>query len=368
MNGSVNRTESSNILLYLPRGPYLPSSEDDESTIGVIRSHVSCPIVQINYRWDRKENFPTPVHDVLAGYDWALENLLPKRSISRLGRSSHVGRIAVCGEFMGGGLATALALTECRVGEPGIVAAAVNNPLLDWVSLNETTASSTRLTRKRDPQSSSIIEVQKLLLLRKEIFKRPVDYFDQFASPILFFRSAGADVPRGPVASFQNDMEHLSAVEREDFVRAHGAADRMNSLEGYSEDVDKSQKPPRKASKRFPSKSLGLKLPSFHITTGSMSPFDSQATELTTLLRQSIARQSKHAASNAREFGRKILLEGEEDEDFGDEQAATRALQQAEAEEKASFATTEGSSLWDSTPDGKERVLEVANWLGEHLR
>lgn len=368
MTSSSNHDLSPTILVYLPRGSDLFDVESDGSTLNVFRSHVHSHIVQVNYRLSREHKFPTPVHDVLAGYDWILENLLPKRSITRPRRSDHVGRVAVCGELIGGGLATALALTECRLGELGIIAAAVNNPLVDWVSLDDAPLARSKYSTRGTLQVPSLAETNEFLSLRKELFKRPGAYFDPFASPILFFRSAGANVPPPPLASYEDNMEHLSVIEREEFFRQYGAdGDSKHSVDTSEEDAT-SEKPPRKASKRFPSKSLGLRLPSFHITAGSMSPLTTQAAELTNLLRQSIARQSKHASSNPHDFGRKVLLEGEEDDEMDDDQLMKRNLHQAEAEEKAMFTTEEGLGLWDSTTEGKARVLRMAHWLNDRLR
>lgn len=202
-----------------------------------------------------------------------------------------------------------------------------------------------------------------VLSLRAQLFKRPADYFDPFASPTLFFRAAGVEVPAGRTFVPADDMEHLSILEHEDFLREEGIAGRFAASLEFDQSNGGAEKPQRKASKRFPSKTLGLRLPSFRVSTGLASPLGIQATEFTTLLRQSIIRQSKHAASNAHEFGRKVLLDDEEDDGIDAEQLYTRDLERAEANEKAQKPTYEGLGLWDSSPDGKARVLGAAEWL-----
>lgn len=94
----------------------------------MLRETAAATIARINYRASSEFQFPTPFHDVLFGWDWIRENLL----LDKFDRS-YLARLGVCGELIGGSLATMLALTECRIGESRIAAAAVNNPIADWV-------------------------------------------------------------------------------------------------------------------------------------------------------------------------------------------------------------------------------------------
>ena len=128
--------ERSTVLIYLPRGPLLHDSIHSASTVSLLNRALPYPVVQLNYRCGRNNQYPGPIHDVLAGYDWIKTHLLPQRHVARAGRSERVGQVAVCGELIGGGLATMLAVTECQIGRPGIRAAAVNNPVLDWVDID----------------------------------------------------------------------------------------------------------------------------------------------------------------------------------------------------------------------------------------
>ena len=299
-----------------------------------------------------------------------VQNLLPKRAITRAGRSEHVGKMGVCGEFLGGGLATALSLTECRSGQPGITCAAVNNPVVDWVSLDDVQNQMHQTTQAHmlsTETTGSGLELASLSRLRSQLFTKPEKYFDPFASPILFFRSAGTDVPPTPARFSLDDMEHLTLLEREKATQQELTLDcHVTGPPQESTIADESMPAKRKASRRFPSKALGVRLPPFYISAGLAPPLRDQASELTRVLRQSFARQSEHASPGATDFGRKILFD-EEEEDLDEDQERTRVLQNAEAEEKAQLNLHEGFGLWDDSTLGRARVLEVAKWLKDKL-
>ena len=351
-------------MIYLPRGPLWSNEEQEASIISQLGQHLpSHHIVRINYRLSPHHQYPTPVHDTLAGFDWILENILRKRAISRPGRADHVGRIGVCGELIGGGLASMLALTECRIGEPGVIAAAVNNPLVDWVSLDG----------MQQPDADATLEsdstVGRLLDLRHDLFSKPDRYFDPFASPMLLFRTSGTDVPPPPAEAVLDDMALLSLHERERYAKEYAttSADPKAVAEAI---IEASASPaiavPRKASRRFPSVSLNLRLPSFHISSGSLAPFNQQSEDFTHVIRQSIIRQARQTTTGS-SFGRKMLLDDEEDEFEDEREKEVKARQKADAEEKAQFRRHQGLGLWDGSKEGQARVRDVAKWLGEKM-
>lgn len=314
----------------MPRGPILHSEADDASNIAILRSTLSCHIVKINYRWAADNPFPSPIHDVSAGYDWIVENLLPKRAITRAGRTERAGRIAVCGELIGGQLATSLALTECKVGEAGVSAAIVNNPLTDWTELEE------------DPDDSMQgLTTKTLVKQRRALFKKNEHWFDAFASPALLFRSAGIEVPKDRSSLPFDDMNELAQLDREELFHEQLALRNMSSPGSSSSPAGEEQEriTKRKASRRFPSKALGLRLPSFRITTGEQSPLAGQAMELAHFMRQSLDRVSK-AGSHGHE---------------------TNENQPVQYVEKP------GTGLWDRTNTGRASMLESANWLARNL-
>ena len=48
-------------------------------------------------------------------------------------RRTSLRKLGVAGQLLGGSLASMLALTECRLGQSRVVAAALNNPIVDWL-------------------------------------------------------------------------------------------------------------------------------------------------------------------------------------------------------------------------------------------
>jgi acetyl esterase/lipase len=269
----------------------------------------------------------------MAGYDWIVSNLLPKRAFTRPGRSERVGRIVVCGELAGAQLATTLALTECRVGEPGVVAANVNMPIIDWTELDEMRDTST---------ASAGLSSNGLLKQRSALFRKPQDYYDSFSSPGLFFRSASSEVPGEIEASPADELVELASLERMDFFRE------QNTLENVTAQQDETQAihgirhelvKRRKASRRFPSKALRLRLPQFRISTGTESPLLDQSMELAHVLRQSFERQAKSG----------------------------ELTQEDMAGRYAQYVEKPGLGLWDSSKIGQASMLESARWMARAI-
>ncbi|KAB8073904.1 hypothetical protein BDV29DRAFT_174739 [Aspergillus leporis] len=127
---------------------------------------------------------PTPIHDTLARLDWVLQNLQPKR-------------LGIIGTHIGGSLAPMLALTAAQ----SINAVAALEPICDWTGLDEYCVRSTddcnAVSKKRGKErDSSPRDLVPLLKARERFFATPERYFDAFASPILFLRDPGMDVPR----------------------------------------------------------------------------------------------------------------------------------------------------------------------------
>jgi acetyl esterase/lipase len=266
------------VLISLPSGI---RQDDRDSTLSQMRDTIEVPIIRLNYRLSREHQYPTPIHDVLAGYDWVRENLLLRRSISRPGRPDHVGKL------IGGGLAAMLALTECRTGRPGVVAAALRDPAVDWPGLDDADDGADDMTST-------------LLGLRKQLFRKPEQYFDPFASPMLFLRSAGRDVPTEP--ALMDEMAELTLLNRQETARELGFSPPPEAA-----------KPIRKTANRYPSPSLGLTLPNFYISATQGLGLGSQAEELARRIKQAHRRQVANGV-----FGVKALTD-EELEEMGEE-------------------------------------------------
>ncbi|KAF7173571.1 hypothetical protein CNMCM5623_005782 [Aspergillus felis] len=211
-----------NVIIRLPPGPLFQQeaehggSQDDRCS-EALASVASSTVITINYRLgaisstdlasesvlseDEEERclstvkkevfyrYPTPVHDTLAGFDWVQQNLQP-------------ARLGVIGTHVGGSLALMLALTEAQ----SVHAVAALEPICDWAGLDEhclteeppahegnTASKRTRGAGSRVPAAQDLVP---LLEAREKFFTTPERYFDAFASPVLFLRSAGKDVPR----------------------------------------------------------------------------------------------------------------------------------------------------------------------------
>ncbi|KAI7572827.1 hypothetical protein KC343_g354 [Hortaea werneckii] len=251
-----------------------------------------------------------------------------------------------------------LAVTECRIGEAGVVAAALDNPIVDWVGIDD----------GKEPHLASEEMEDLLLATRNKLFKRPGHYFDSFASPVLFFRSPGKETPKFSASGPLDDLEHLAYLEREDFFRQQLALsaipNRFSDAEtqGEEEDSDPGKtRSPRKTSKRYPSPSLGLKLPPFHISSGSLPPLSEQADELAQLLRKSFLRTAQTS-----DFGRKVLLP-EEIAKLSDEEKLERQALVAEAYEMVELVQGGGEGLWGCDGNGEDGLRGAVAWLRERL-
>jgi pimeloyl-ACP methyl ester carboxylesterase len=157
--------------------------------------------------------YPSPVHDTLAGLDWVLQTLRPEQ-------------LFVFGSNIGGSLATMLSLTESQ----HIHGVAAHEPVCDWTGLDdyctigseiligsgstigddrsevimpegdESQPSPAQPAQTKQPskhrKKAAPFDLAPLLNTRKYLFETPSKYFDSFASPMLFLRSAGKDVPK----------------------------------------------------------------------------------------------------------------------------------------------------------------------------
>lgn len=370
--------------------------EEQERVISILRESSGATVARINYRASLSNQFPTPCHDVLAGYDWIRENLLRDEF-----KRPYIARLGVCGELVGASLATMLALTETRLGESRIGAAAINNPIVDWVFPDdlpfvspselpepvvadetalpadehlggskvgggdlEEVSRPARRRQKRAPKlppktawqlhdDNQILPALTLTAQRDVLFRRPEDCFDSFASPIHFFRSPQAQLifpeqenvlpPEQPDESL--DMEtrmHLSHYASFDggIKEAAAVLPTLARCRSYA--------------RNYPSAGTKLAMPVWKILTGSRSPLSDQATELTKVIRRSIARHTlKSQTGRARWHD---ALEREKYEEF--------------ALEKVHLTMNSGIGLWTrqyDNPQWKASVEEVGSWMKQSL-
>ncbi|APA08668.1 hypothetical protein sscle_04g034380 [Sclerotinia sclerotiorum 1980 UF-70] len=190
----------------------------------------SYPVFSIPYRWSYKPSisfrnqkshpFPIPLHDTLQAYSWLLNRYLPYlllggRTLDADFLPDHAPAIQrpllIYGSYLGGTLATSLALTESHNSPllpARIHSLIVHNGIFDWTPISttpdpsifpsESSSSSPSygqlLTSELYTQSPWTIKT--LHALKTRLFPSPSQTFDPFASPILFFRNPGIQVPQ----------------------------------------------------------------------------------------------------------------------------------------------------------------------------
>jgi acetyl esterase/lipase len=391
---------ASPVILYLPSGSLIPEHEEaEERLINALAESSGSTVARINYRCSTRNPWPTPLHDVLLGYDWALENLLHSQS--------NLARLGVCGELLGASLATSLALTECQLGRSRIGAAAVNNPIADWVfpddlpisepsqlpepaapeetafpadqdlmawwTEQEKTASeptgvkSTKRKKRTAKQpappawvansDNSILPTLTLSGERDVLFANSEHYFDRFASPIHFFRS-----PHGKLIYPQEDDIFASItsspspppldpydIETQLDIKHH---------ESYAASEQVLDVPTlvrcRAYARKYPPSTSSLDLPQWYITTGSQSPLSDQASELAKMIKRSIARQSLRSKTARVHW----------------QDPAEKKKYEAQADLRVHLSKQAGVGLW-SMPDSpglEQQVAELGVWMKERLK
>ena len=222
-------------------------------------------------------------------------------------------KIGVCGELVGGGLATMLALTEgvgkpAEIGFPGISALAVGNPILDWTALTQT---------DRNAQNDLIdlgVSANNLLTTRQVYFPKPEMYFDPFASPLLFFRTPASEIPNDAPAP--NEHELLKA----------GTEDENSLLQTVKK---------RRSARKYPPAGSDLILPWTKVEVGKECVLKDQGVDLVDMMRKS------HRRSEA-----EWTAEG-----------TNPVKREFEVMERG------GLGLWD-----EKHALEIGQWFGEILR
>jgi hypothetical protein len=113
----------------------------------------------------------------------------------------------------------------------------------------------------------------------------------------------------------------------------------------------------RKASRRYPSPALKLRLPPFHISTGAKGDaiLHGQNVEFARLLRKSDERLKRVVVEE----------EGEDDDGGGgNDGGGQRGFEQLFNNGMVEFAPSRaGLGLWDAGQEGRARLFEAAQWL-----
>lgn len=296
---------------------------------------------------------------MLAGYDWVLKHLVNDRPAQDgAWPPEDPPRVGVYGELVGGGLAAMLALTESHIGRNGITAAAVANPIVDWTFPDTTSnqqlehdeaeyVDQDMIGRRKKRSKASImdswtafgkqepISADYLLSLRNRVFSKPEYYFDPFASPLLFFRTPGINVPPEDPPTPVLDSSSPSTEEEPATKR-------------------------RKAHRRFPPSGSGLRIPKMRVSVREESLLHDQGVALVNLMRRSIV---LHERPSKDRFSEPWIY---------DEEQVARAIDRAriEAEQRVRLFMESGRGILPtSSADGRaEEMMEVGGWFQDVLR
>ncbi|MCJ1402546.1 hypothetical protein MMC11_005766 [Xylographa trunciseda] len=346
------------ILVHLPRGPLdLPIPPPP---LAPLARAANATVVSLDYRLSASAQYPTPVHDVAAGYDWVVKHLVHGSAAHNGWQSpgTRLAPVAVCGELLGGSLAAMLALTECHAHKSGSIKALVlGAPVVDWTAMyavtsistaedtttpgdqQQATSDSTPITKpkpsKRKPPhadswlthaSNPLLSASTLLQARDALFAKPEHYHDPFASPLLFFRTASSDIPL---------PENILAA----YFASSAPAASADSPEATAAFLK-----PRRAHRRYPPLGSGLLLPRTRIDVGAGSVLRDQGVELAEAMRRSWMRYGGRGAGTGRG--------GSPEREDG----------QGEGEENVQLRVVEGEGLW-----GEEELVGVGRWVAETL-
>jgi len=296
-------------IIYLPRGPLLHTTYPPLSTLAL---SANATVVSIHYRLSADIPYPTAIHDVLAGCDWVQKHLVRYDvHLDSAYPSLTTMRVGVCGELIGGSLATMLALTECRPRDATLNAAAVGNPIADWTALFP--------APERSESADGRISEESLIHVREELFSKPEHYHDPFASPLLFFRTPSSSLPDpynqglpGPSLDLPPDPYALG------------------------EDVPTVPDRLRRSHRKYPPAGSALRLPHMRIEVGQQSGVRQQGEDLAERLLKSVKYW--------------------EEEAYG-------AVGKETLKAKVRLVKREGVGLW-----GEEELTDVGEWLGDVLR
>lgn len=273
----------------------------------------------IHYRWSPSSSlgpittlptphhWPTPLHDISFAYAHLTTTLAPPLPTRRA--------IYLLSSHLGAPLATSLALTESHPHRAFAVRGlAVHNGVYNWTMFladhpahrpARRRPPKTKRTRQRDggnpaaePDRYGCRAIREMEEMMPGLFAKTDNLFDPFASPSLFFRTAGLNIPSSFTASetFASQIDHLASAS-----------------ENPDPTPPETTTPPRRAALIFPPRDSTLKIPETHFlytrTSGGKRPkrrgntFESQALALAEVMRMSVEREVRERMSWDNEVG-----------------------------------------------------------------
>ncbi|TPX14643.1 uncharacterized protein E0L32_005335 [Thyridium curvatum] len=325
LHGVQNHPSTSPLLICLP--PFSPLGNDVVPPLPAFTRRY--PTAVINYRWpdtvlsstasspssrvsgeDEEEpdfttplHWPTPIHDVLFGYEWITANLAPPERSRR--------DIYVYGSYLGAGLAASLALTEShshqRMAVRGLAA---YNGIYNWTTFlpdhpinSSKNLSSPGITTTTSSPSVEGADGSAFHYLRSQIpalFNCPSNLFDPFASPCLFFHTSGMWVPPnfGTASASTLPQSLLDAI---DALSLDPLRDDGVSAKAAEEEEVLALRPPRKGYLAFPPRQSTLKIPEalfLHQTAPQPAPAARRRRRAATASNASTKRRRKAGENN----------------------------------------------------------------------
>ncbi|KAF6821473.1 hypothetical protein CPLU01_12455 [Colletotrichum plurivorum] len=311
LHGVSRHHPSTPLVIYLP--PFSPAPGTRPVVPRFLRRY---PTAVFNYRWRHPDSdptpaatpapapgehdfstplqWPTPIHDVLAGYHWVAANLRPEANARR--------DLYVYSSHAGASLAASLALTEShcheRVAVRGLVAW---NGIFDWSMFlpdHRVNRPASTKSRKLPPGPEEGTALRMLQDQVGDLFSRPADLLDPFASAVLFFRTPGMLAP----STFTQALALTTLIDSMSSLTPGGRpVDLLSSLAATTA--------PRRSALNFPPRKSTLKLPAtlllhdappartrrrtkttttWRSRTGGGHTFEAQALELAGLMRRSL--------------------------------------------------------------------------------
>ncbi|KAK3682587.1 hypothetical protein B0T22DRAFT_288864 [Podospora appendiculata] len=280
LHNLANHAPTTPLMIWIPPFPQEPGKEYSHPAAlpSWLQHH---PAAIINYRWagqapnpERPHRSPTPesvispywpipIHDIVFGYSWIVQNLGPPNLARR--------DIYVHSSYLGASLAAGLALTETHSHQPTAVRGLVAyNGIYNWTAFLpdhpihkavREAASKYNTSSGPDTQEEERSLFHDLESRIPSLFRTPADLFDPFASASLFFHSPGLHVPPDFYTSYLPETASswsfaISALTGENMHP------QMTSLEpGTETAATMNLKPPRKGYYAFPPRASTLKIP-----------------------------------------------------------------------------------------------------------
>ncbi|KZF22525.1 hypothetical protein L228DRAFT_282635 [Xylona heveae TC161] len=376
------------------------NSAKDDAIISALSSGSGLPVIRLNYR---TLHYPLPIHDVLTGYDWVVDNLCESRT-----------PIGVCGQLLGGSLAAMLAVTECQMGRTRISAAAVGNPIVDWPGLlyaaslsssytaaaqdnnsaeSPTSSPDLRPDLSAESQASSAHHLRRpvrsriastswhkynqtsqptaseVLNLRRFYFAHQDAYFDPFVSPALFFRTPGIDLldpehqaeieadaeaeadshltnPTSPSSDTSSPDTRISSSSSSSSPSHPPNPDTNSHIQGYHGVISNLTKR-RKSPRKYPPPGLSLQLPQLRISLGAQNVLRDQGIEFAQLVRRALVTQERMS----RDIGAVHFREVEHENEYHHERGS-------HGYDDTTLETSDAQQLGEQVKEAREALLK----------